>query len=44
MGVLPEPEWMKLPEVDLEAVNDIPDDFDARTQWPDCESVQEVRD
>jgi len=31
MGVLPEPDWMKLPELDIEIANDIPDEFDART-------------
>jgi len=32
-----------LPEANLEGVN-APDSFDARTAWPKCESIQEVRD
>jgi cathepsin B len=25
-------------------VNDIPDNFDSRTNWPNCQTIQEVRD
>lgn len=32
-----------LPVVDAVA-NDIPENFDARTAWPQCSSIQEVRD
>jgi len=46
MGTKPTPEWMKLDELDEEVASnaDIPDTFDARTQWPGCDSIKEVRD
>lgn len=44
MGVKEEPEWNKLPEKEMEELSDIPTDFDARTAWPNCESIKEVRD
>jgi len=35
----------RLPQISHEInVKDIPDNFDARTQWPNCPSIQEVRD
>ena len=35
----------RLPAINHEInVKDIPDNFDARTQWPNCPSIQEVRD
>ncbi|XP_072042204.1 cathepsin B-like [Amphiura filiformis] len=44
MGVLPTPEGMKLPLMVHEINKDLPKDFDARKQWPNCKSIQEVRD
>jgi cathepsin B len=44
MGSLPEPEWIKLPETDIKPLKDIPATWDPRTQYPNCQSVQEVRD
>ncbi|XP_072041557.1 cathepsin B-like [Amphiura filiformis] len=44
MGVLPTPEGMKLPLVVHEINEALPDTFDARTQWPECKSIQEIRD
>jgi len=34
----------KLEEFSHENVEDLPEQFDARTQWPDCPTIQEVRD
>lgn len=35
----------KLPVLSHHAnLKDIPDEFDARTQWPNCDSLKEVRD
>lgn len=34
----------KLPEKDIVPLEDIPDSFDARTQWPKCPSIMEIRD
>nr|AGL33709.1 cathepsin B [Sinonovacula constricta] len=43
-GVIPRPSGVeKLPVKDIQ-VGDIPDTFDARTAWPNCPSVKEVRD
>jgi len=44
MGVKKQPEWMKLPKSELLAAVSIPDSFDSRTQWPNCESIKEIRD
>lgn len=44
MGALSEPDWIKGPETDLIAANDLPDNFDARDAWPKCDSIKEVRD
>jgi hypothetical protein len=30
MGTLPEPEWMKAPEKEIEILKDIPESFDSR--------------
>jgi len=30
--------------IEHEVPNDLPDNFDARTQWPNCASIKEVRD
>lgn len=34
----------KLPVKHITPLEDIPDTFDARTQWPDCPTIQEIRD
>ena len=48
MGTVVDPDWtIKLPakEVTIAANTDIPDSFDAREAWPECESViNHVRD
>jgi len=46
MGVLPEHfEQIKLvPSIKHEVPNDLPDNFDARDQWPNCPSIKEIRD
>ncbi|CAD8209473.1 unnamed protein product [Paramecium octaurelia] len=42
---LDEPEFMKLPESTVQFENlEIPESFDARVQWPNCDSIKEVRD
>ena len=35
---------MPLPEKDITVPKDLPDTFDARTQWPKCPIIQEIRD
>ena len=35
---------IKLPEKDIVPLKDLPDTFDARTAWPNCNSTKEVRD
>lgn len=42
-GVKPTPPELKLKEKDI-TVGSVPDTFDARTQWPNCPSLKEVRD
>jgi cathepsin B len=42
MGALPEK--VQLEESTIEIVQDIPDTFDARTQWPECKSIGHIRD
>ncbi|KAK4872421.1 hypothetical protein RN001_014450 [Aquatica leii] len=45
MGVLPDNELNKLPELsEFELVQDIPENFDAREQWPDCPTIKEIRE
>ncbi|KAK4872423.1 hypothetical protein RN001_014452 [Aquatica leii] len=45
MGVLPDNDLHKLPELtEFELVQDIPESFDAREQWPDCPTIKEIRD
>lgn len=34
----------ELPEKEIEVRSDIPDSFDARTQWPNCLSISDIRD
>jgi cathepsin B len=46
MGVLPgNAEQVKqLPKIVHDVPNDLPDNFDARDQWPNCPTIKEVRD
>ncbi|KAK4872418.1 hypothetical protein RN001_014447 [Aquatica leii] len=45
MGVLPNNELHRLPELtEFELVQDIPENFDAREQWPNCPTIKEIRD
>jgi len=49
MGVLPESSKYQPPVKDVQAefgqINqDIPENFDAREQWPDCPTISEIRD
>ncbi len=41
-GVLPG--GIKLPEKDIAALKDLPATFDARTEWPDCSTIGDIRD
>ena len=34
----------ELPEKEAVVLKDIPDSFDARKQWPQCRTIQEIRD
>ena len=36
MGTLETPEDLKLPEKDIEPLNDIPEEFFSAKQWPNC--------
>ena len=38
------PPELRLPEKKMEALKDLPDTFDSRTQWPNCPTLKEVRD
>lgn len=44
MGTLETPEHLKLEEKDITPLEDIPENFDSATNWPNCESIKEVRD
>jgi len=44
MGTLETPEHLQLPLKEMEALNDIPENFDSAENWPHCESLKEVRD
>ena len=33
-----------LPPIDITPLKDLPDEFDARTQWPNCPSISDIRD
>lgn len=45
MGVLPESEQYQLePKLFGRIRNDLPEDFDARTKWPNCTSIHDIRD
>ena len=44
LGALETPEDKKLKEKDVEIIEALPTEFDLRKQWPQCESLREVRD
>jgi len=44
MGVKGMDEPLGLPIVDRPSVGDLPENFDARVQWANCQSVKEIRD
>lgn len=49
MGVLPESSKYQPPVKDVQAEfgrlnQEIPENFDAREQWPDCPTIGEIRD
>jgi cathepsin B len=46
MGVRPEyfEQHKLITPIEHEVPADLPDNFDARTQWPNCPSINEVRD
>jgi len=46
MGVRPEyfEQIKSIEAIEHEVPNDLPDNFDARTQWPNCPTLKEVRD
>jgi len=46
MGVRPEyfAQHKLMKPIEHEVPKDLPDNFDARTQWPNCASIKEVRD
>jgi len=44
LGALETPEEKKLPEKDIQPITALPDNFDLREQWPQCESLKEIRD
>jgi hypothetical protein len=45
-GVLPDPTGYKLPLLlhDKKNYKDLPKSFDARVEWPNCPTIQEIRD
>jgi cathepsin B len=44
LGSLPVPEKYQLPIKEVEVLPELPENFDLRTAYPQCESLQEVRD
>ncbi|KAL3320797.1 hypothetical protein Ciccas_000513 [Cichlidogyrus casuarinus] len=48
LGVLKDPNALRLPKLckmlTAEQKASIPESFDARTQWPNCESIKKIRD
>lgn len=46
MGVLPDDNFAKLPTVthDAELIASLPENFDPRDKWPDCPTLNEIRD
>ncbi|EAR95562.2 papain family cysteine protease (macronuclear) [Tetrahymena thermophila SB210] len=44
-ALIDEPLWAKLPIKNVEQTNDpIPESFDSREQWPNCNSIKTIRD
>ena len=44
MGALKTPPHLQLPVKDVDIVAALPDTFDARTAWPQCASIGQIRD
>jgi cathepsin B len=44
MGTLETPEHLKLPIKEIQPLQDIPEEFFSANEWPNCESIKEVRD
>lgn len=45
MGALPEPHWIKLQErPEFAEAIELPTNFNATAQWPNCASIGEIRD
>ncbi|KAI1305276.1 Cathepsin B [Halotydeus destructor] len=44
LGVKTEPKVAKLPVLRHENIGQLPDNFDARTNWPECPTISEIRD
>lgn len=45
MGVHPNAHELRLPELlSSEPLADLPENFDARTNWPDCPTIKDIRD
>lgn len=46
LGVHPDSKSFRLPELlhDESGVNDLPENFDSRTNWPNCPTIMEIRD
>ena len=44
MGVLETPSPVILPLKDITPAENIPDSFDPKEKWPNCESLKEIRD
>ena len=42
--ILDEPEELKLPIMEIDILEDLPESFDSREKWPGCDSIREVRD
>jgi hypothetical protein len=40
MGTLETPEHLKLPNKEITPLQNIPENFDSRVQWPNCESIK----
>lgn len=44
MGVHPDSKnYREIPKLMGSIRDDLPDNFDARTNWPDCPTIQEIR-
>ena len=43
-GVIMDNNGPVLPVLDIEVPDDLPDEFDARKQWPNCKSISDIRD